>query len=99
MNTTPTISPNPIALDYPTSTLRLLVEEYLARQKGTFTLKGVCSYILSWAMEDGRTLEAGKKLYETNHLHESDCERISQILERSSRMGESARWRGRRQGI
>ena len=71
----------PIALDYSKEELHILVEEYLSRQKSEVTFKGVCSYILYWAMEEGRTTNAGKALYESNQLHERDCERISQILE------------------
>ena len=45
-----TTTTNPIAVDYSTEELRILVEEYLLMQKKEFTLKGVCSYVLYWAM-------------------------------------------------
>lgn len=70
-----------IAINYSDEKLRLLVEEYITQQRSSFTLKGVCSYVLYWAMEDGRTVNAGKTLYESNQLQEGDCERIRQILE------------------
>ena len=50
-------------------------------QKKEFTLKGVCSYVLYWAMEEGRTAAAGETLYEGNQLEAGDCERIGRILE------------------
>ena len=76
-----TTTTNPIAVDYSTEELRILVEEYLSMQKKEFTLKGVCSYVLYWAMEEGRTAGAGETLYESNQLEAGDCERISRILE------------------
>ena len=84
----------PIALDYSTSDLRLLIEEYLYQQKSDFTLKGVCSYVLYWAMEEGRTAGAGKALYESNQLQPSDCERISHILESIVKDGRIAKVAG-----
>ena len=84
----------PIAVDYSTEELRILGEEYLSMQKKEFTLKGVCSHVLYWAMEEGRTAGAGtvragnagnagagKTLYEGNQLEAGDCERIGRILE------------------
>ncbi len=41
--------------------LRTHVEEYITQQKSEFTLKGVCSYILYWAVEDGKVAD-GKGL-------------------------------------
>ena len=49
------VNPTPIAVDYSNADLRILVEEYLSKQKSEFSLKGICSYILYWAMEEGRT--------------------------------------------
>ena len=43
---------NLIKLNYSDEKLSILVEEYIARQKKEFTFKGVCAYILYWAMED-----------------------------------------------
>ena len=70
-----------IAVDYSNDELRILVEEYLSMQKNDFSLKGVCSYALYWAMEEGRTGEASNTIYESNQLRGSDCQRIRQILE------------------
>ena len=72
---------NPIAVDYSTEELRILVEEYLSMQKKEFTLNGVCSHVLYWAMEEGRTAGAGETIYESNQLETGDCERIGRILE------------------
>lgn len=76
-----TTNAQPIAVDYTNDELRLLVEEYLSMQKTNFSLKGICSYALYWAMEEGRTEEARNTIYESNQLQESDCQRIRQILE------------------
>ena len=76
-----TTNANPIAVDYSNEELRLLVEEYLSMQKAKFSLQGVCSSVLYWAMEEGRTGGASNTIYESNQLRESDCERIRQILE------------------
>lgn len=69
---------NTIGINYPYEKLRILVEEYITQQCSTFTLKGVCSYVLYWAMEDGHTTGAG--LFESNQLSQADCERINQVL-------------------
>lgn len=71
---------NSIHLDYSDTSLRILIEEYLTQQRTPFTLKGVCSYVLYWAIEEGRTTAPQNTLFETNQLHPSDCERISRIL-------------------
>lgn len=71
---------NTVSVSYSDSELRNLVEEYITQQKSEFTLKGVCSYILFWAVEDGKTAE-GKKLIESDELQQSDQERAKQILD------------------
>ena len=71
---------NTIAINYSDEKLRILVEEYITQQKTSFTLQGVCSYILYWAMEDGHTTGTG--LYESNQLAQADCKRISGVLEK-----------------
>ena len=76
-----TTNANPIAVDYSNEELRLLVEEYLSMQKAEFSLKGVCSSVLYWAMEEGRTGGESNTIYESNQLQGSDCERVRQILE------------------
>lgn len=69
---------NAIGIDYSEAKLRVLVEEYITQQKSVFTLQGVCSYVLYWAMEDGHI--SGDGIFESNQLAESDCDRISQLL-------------------
>lgn len=72
---------NPIAIDFSNEEIRLLVEEYLSMQKADFSLKSVCSYVLYWAMEEGRVAGTSHTVYESNQMEESDCERINLILE------------------
>jgi hypothetical protein len=69
---------NPISVKYSDSKLRTLVEEFITMQKHEFTFKDLCSYVLYWAKEEGKTATAG--LYESNQLSPADCERISDIL-------------------
>lgn len=71
---------NTIAINYSDEKLRILVEEYITQQKTFFSLQGVCSYILYWAMEDGHTTNAG--LFESDQLAQADCKRISGVLEK-----------------
>lgn len=71
---------NTISINYTNEKLRILVEEFITQQRSSFTLKGVCSYVLYWAMEDGHTTNAG--LFESNQLAKSDCDRISKVLEK-----------------
>lgn len=69
---------NPISITYSNERLRILIEEYITQQKSAFTLQSICSYVLFWAMEDGHT--SGNRIFESNPLAESDCDRISQFL-------------------
>ena len=69
---------NAITVTYSDSRLRTLVEEYITMQKREFTFKDLCSYVLYWAKEEGKTANTG--LYESNQLAAADCERISVIL-------------------
>lgn len=73
---------NPIAINYSDSALRVLVEEYITQQRSSFTLKGVCSYVLYWAMESGHTAGAPSQVYESDQLQAEDCNRIRRILEK-----------------
>ena len=73
------MSHNPISINYSDERLRILVEEYITQQKDTFTLKGVCSYVLYWAMEEGRTICAG--LYDSDQMRGSDSNRIKHVLD------------------
>lgn len=43
-------------------------------------LKGICSYILYWAVEDDKIAD-GKALIESNELCASDQERVKRILD------------------
>lgn len=79
---------NTIAIKYSDEKLRVLVEEYITQQRSSFTLKGVCSYVLYWAMEDGHTNSAG--LYENDHLTLTDCERIHSVLQKIAGEGRIA---------
>ena len=69
-----------ISVTYSDSKLRILVEEYITMQKHEFTFKGLCSYVLYWAKEEGKTTITG--LYESNELDSADCNRLKQILEK-----------------
>ena len=71
---------NTIATTYTDQQLRILVEEFIAMQRSEFTFKGICSYILYRAMEEGRT--AGNELYESKQLEQQDCERVKSILQK-----------------
>ena len=48
-----TNSNNSISVTYSDEKLHILVEEYITQQRTEFTFKGVCSYILYWAMDEG----------------------------------------------
>lgn len=49
-------------------------------QKHEFTFKDLCSYVLYWAKEEGKTANNG--LYESNELVAADGKRLSTILEK-----------------
>jgi hypothetical protein len=68
----------PISVKYSDSKLRTLVEEYITMQKHEFTFKDLCSYVLYWAKEEGKTTIKG--LYESNQLSPDDCERLTNII-------------------
>ena len=71
---------NPVSVTYTDSELHNLVEEYITQQKSEFTLKGVCSYILYWAVEDGK-ISGPKALVESNELNNEDQLRVKRIME------------------
>lgn len=71
---------NPISVNYTDAELRNLIEEYITQQKSEFTLKGACSYILYWAIEDGKFVD-GQKLIESIELHPNDQNRVKQLLQ------------------
>lgn len=68
-----------IGINYTDQQLRVLVEEYIIQQRSAFTLKGVCNYVLYWAMEDQRTTKKG--LYDGNQLVTADCQRVKYLLD------------------
>ena len=82
------MSHNPIEVNYSDSKLRILVEEYITQQRSTFTLDGLCSYVLYWAMEDGHTTNAG--LYDSDQLAQTNCDRIIGVLDKIVREGRIA---------
>ena len=69
-----------MSVTYTDAELRNLVEEYITQQKSEFTLKGVCSYVLYWAVEDGKAAD-GKSLVVSPELSSGDQERIRIILD------------------
>ena len=71
---------NPIRINFSDARLRVLVEEYITQQRSTFTLQGVCNYVLYWAIEDGHTTCIG--LFDCNQLCAADCQRVSSLLNR-----------------
>lgn len=74
-----------ISVTHSDSRLRTLVEEYITMQKHEFTFKDLCSYVLYWAKEEGKTATAG--LYESNELDKTDSDRLAQILEKIVKEG------------
>ena len=76
---------NTIAVSYSDKKLRILVEEFVTQQRSAFTLKGVCSYVLYWAMEDGHTTAVG--IYDGDRLAQTDCDRINDVLDKIVREG------------
>lgn len=71
---------NQVSVTYTDAELRNLVEEYITQQESEFTLKGVCSYILYWAVEDGK-VAAEEGLIESYEPHTCDQERVKHILD------------------
>lgn len=76
---------NSIKVNYSDEKLRILVEEFITMQKYEFTFDELCSYVLYWAKEDGKTANSG--LYESNQLDATDCKRLRVILETIIREG------------
>lgn len=74
------INTTSISVNYSDSKLRILVEEFVTMQKHEFTFKEVCSYVLYWAKEEGKTANDG--LYESNELDKADSDRLARILEK-----------------
>ena len=72
------INTTSISVTYSDSKLCDLIEEYITMQKHKFTFKDLCSYVLYWAMEEGKA--ANTELYESNQLDQTDCECLNIIL-------------------
>ena len=68
-------------INYTDADLRNLVEEFLIQQKSEFSLKSVCSYVLSWAMEDDRLAKPQGTLLEVKELQSGDQDRVRSVLE------------------
>lgn len=77
---------NQVSVTYTGAELRNLVEEYITQQKSEFTLKGVCSYVLYWAIEEGKLFDT-EGLIQCNELQSSDQERIRCILTKIANEG------------
>ena len=71
---------NPIKISYTDARLRVLVEEYITQRRGPFTLKDVCSYILYWAMEEGKATQSDNNLIDGETVCQVDSERINRFL-------------------
>ena len=69
-----------ISVTYSDERLRTLVEEFITMQKHEFTFKDLCSYVLYWAKEEGKTANNG--LYESNELDAADGKRLNQVLKK-----------------
>ena len=69
-----------IGIDYSDARLRVLVEEYITQQRNAFTLKDVCSYVLYWAMEEGKATQSGNVFFESDKICQADCARVSNVL-------------------
>ena len=68
-----------MSVTYTDAELHNPVEEYITQQKSEFTLKGMCSYILYWAVEDDKVAQC-KSLIESDEMQTSDQERIKKVL-------------------
>ena len=77
---------NTIPIHYSDERLRVLVEEYITQQRSSFTLRGVCSYILYWAMEEGNA----NGVYDGFKMSESDARRVNHILQQIAAEGRIA---------
>lgn len=71
---------NPVSVTYTDYELRNLVEEYITQQKSGFTLKGVCSCVLYWAVEDDKVAQC-HSLIVGNAISNADQDRVKLLLE------------------
>ena len=77
---------NQVSVTYTDTELRNLVEEYITQQKSEFTLKGVCSYVLYWAIEEGKLFDT-EGIIQSKELQSSDQERIRCIFTKIANEG------------
>lgn len=75
------ITDNTFPINYTDAEVRNLVEEFLIQQKSEFSLKGVCSFVLYWAMEDDRLAKPQGTLLQVKELQPSDQDRVLSALE------------------
>lgn len=68
-----------VQVTYTDTELHNLIEEFITHQKAGFTLKGSCSYVLYWAIEDGKVAGVEGPI-ESNELHPSDRDRVKLAL-------------------
>lgn len=71
---------NQISVTYTDAELRNLIEEFITQRKEDFSLRDVCSCILYWGVEDGKTTDS-KALVKSNELSNNDQDRIKKLLE------------------
>jgi len=68
-----------VKVTYTDTELHNLIEEYITHQKAGLTLKGACSYVQYWAIEDGKVAGVEGPI-ESNELHPSDRGRVKRTL-------------------
>lgn len=83
---------NLISVTYSDSELRILVEEFITKQTKEFTFKSLCSFVLYWALEEGKTVGEDGVLCGSNELHQSDQDRVRSILDSIVKDGRIAIW-------
>lgn len=72
---------NTYPIYYSDAELRNLLEEFLIQQKSEFSLTSVCSYVLSWAMEEDRLTKPQGTLLQVKELLPDDQDRVRSVLE------------------
>lgn len=71
----------PISVTYSDSELRILVEEFIYQQKKEFTFRSLCSFVLYWAIEEGKTAGEDGVICGSCELHQSDQDRVRRVLD------------------
>ena len=75
-----TYDPNPVCLTYSEDELRQLIGNYVQEQKGEFSYKSICVYILQRAKEEGKVPNANHTEYSSNELNPVSGRMVSKIL-------------------